>query len=270
MPIVLAAINDPTAGSSVLDAARAMSVVFGASLHAVHVRSPMTPAEVPAALALVDRENVPLTVLVGDPVEEIVHAASGQDVEIVVVGAREHPAGPAPAGHVALGVAQRTSKPVLVVPPASRLRGGTGRPAKALVPLEGTAESADAIAACMCLLAEAGVELVAVHVFDDAVPRFWDEPAHATDAYIDEFSARWCRQPDVGVRLRSGSAPAAMMEVAEAEDVDLIVLAWSQDMSPGHARMIRSAMAGATLPVLLVPVADQTDAQDVAAGSTKP
>lgn len=269
MPVVLAAIDGPAAAPSVLDAARAMSVVFGASLRAVHVLGPTTLQEDEVALALADRAHVPLTVLTGDPVDEIVHAAGREDVELVVVGAREHPDGPEPAGHVALGIAERTSKPVLVVPLGSQLRAGTGRIARALVPLEGTPESADAIAACMCVLADAGVELVAVHVFDDDVPRFWDEPAHAVDAYVDEFSARWCRQPDVDIRLRSGSAPATMMEVAEAENVDLIALAWSQDMAPGHARMIRSAVAGTTLPVLLVPVADGTEPQ-VVAGSTKP
>lgn len=252
MSIILAAIDGRASAKSVLDAARAMSVVFDASVRALHVRGPSSNAgESPHA----DLGDVPVTIISGDPVDEIVRAAADIDVALVVVGARDHPSGPRPAGHIALGIAERATKPVLVVPPRWT-DGESHQLERALVPLEGAAASADAVSVCMCLLAEAGVELVAVHVFDEDVPRFWDEPAHASDAYTDEFSARWCPQPDVDVRLRRGSAPTVMMEVAEAEAVDVIALAWSQDMAPGHARMIRSALAGASVPVLLVPVPD--------------
>lgn len=256
MNTVLAAVDGHTTARSVLAAAQAMSVVFDGSVRAVHVRKPSPDA---GDASHADPGDVPLTVITGDPVDEIVRAADHTDVALVVVGARDRPSGSRPAGHVALGVAERTSKPVLVVPARAMPNGGSHAIKRALVPLEGASASADAVSACMCLLAEAGVELVAVHVFDEDVPRFWDEPAHAADAYTDEFSARWCPQPDVDVRLRRGSAPTAVMDVAEVENVDVIALAWSQDMSPGHARMIRSALTSATMPVLLVPVPAEPD-----------
>lgn len=267
MRIVLAAIDGRDAASSVLDAARAMSAVFDATPRAVHVRDPGGPVGDPPRGS---GRDMPVVTLTGDPVEEIVRAADHPDVVLVVVGARDVPSGPRPIGHIALGIVERTAKPVLVVPPRwDTVARGHGIE-RALVPLEGTTESTDAVTACMCRLAEAGVELVAVHVFDADVPRFWDEPAHATDAYTDEFSARWCRQPGVDVRLRRGSAPAMMMALAKAEDIDLIALAWAQDMAPGHAQMVRAALGDASVPILLVPVPRRSGPQDPSSETIRP
>jgi hypothetical protein len=42
--------------------------------------------------------------------------------------------------------------------------------------------------------------------------------------------------------------------VAAEEDVDLVVLSWSQDTSSGHATVIRDVLGGSRLPVMLLPV----------------
>ena len=75
-------------------------------------------------------------------------------------------------------VVQRSARPVVLVPAAARGRRPQIR--RVLVPLDGTAESAAAVAETVEQFARAGVDLVVLHVFDaETVPRFWDQAAHA-------------------------------------------------------------------------------------------
>jgi nucleotide-binding universal stress UspA family protein len=153
-------------------------------------------------------------------------------------------------------VMQRAAKAIVLVPPdAPRAAETIGR---VLVPLDGTPESAAAVSRTVDLLANAGVDLVALHVFDaDTVPRFWDQPAHAAPAFTAEFLAR--NVPPTGARLelRSGSAGEHIVDVAAAEGADLIALGWSQHLDPGRARTVRRCVQDSTVPTMLIPVSDQ-------------
>lgn len=153
-------------------------------------------------------------------------------------------------------VLARARKPVVVVP-AGRSRA-PAVVARALVPLEATAVSAAAIEGTLDLLAEAGVDIVVLHVLDPALaPPFWDHPGHAAAAWTTEFLARFCRRrPDVRMTVRSGDAETGIADVARDERVDLVALAWSQHLDPGRARIVRSALRSVGVPVLLVPAPD--------------
>ena len=110
--------------------------------------------------------------------------------------------------------------------------------------------------------ARAGVDLVALHVFDaETVPRFWDQAAHARRAWAEEFLARYCAQPGMRLELRSGVAGEHVLDVAEAERADMIALGWSQHLDPGRARTVRRTVRDAVVPVMLVPMA--SDWRDV-------
>ena len=146
----------------------------------------------------------------------------------------------------------RASKPVVLVPPGAKVR----RPAisRVLLPLDGTPESAAAVAGTMGLLARAGVDLVVLHVFDAAtVPRFWDQAAHAHRAWAEEFLARNAAAAGARLELRSGSPGEQVVEVAGAEQADLIALGWSQHLDAGRSRTVRRSVLHAGVPVLLVP-----------------
>jgi nucleotide-binding universal stress UspA family protein len=151
-------------------------------------------------------------------------------------------------------VVQECVKPVIVVPHGAR---GT-RPAisRVLVPLDGTPESAAAIAVAIGRFADAGVDIVALHVFDEAtVPRFWDQAAHAHRAWTEEFLARNRLPPGARVELRTGVAGEHVVDVAAEEHAGLIVLGWSRQLDPGRARTVRHTVLAAAVPVLLVPLA---------------
>ena len=145
-------------------------------------------------------------------------------------------------------------KPVVVVPPGAALVGDEVD--RVLLPLDGTREAARAVGEAAALLADSGVDLVALHVFhDEDVPRFWDQTAHAGGAWCDEFLSRHLPSGS-RLELRTGRPEEHVLDVAASEGVDLIVLGWSRTFAAGHARTVRRTVVDSTVPVLLCPVED--------------
>jgi len=151
-------------------------------------------------------------------------------------------------------IAGRSAKPIIVVPP-------TFAPARSLVisrvlvPLDGTLESASAVRETMQLFANADVELVVLHVFDEtSAPRFWDQAAHARRSWEQEFRARFCSHVDVRIELRNGEPGEHVTQVAADEHADLIALGWSQRLEAGRARTVRRTVREADVPIMLVPL----------------
>lgn len=147
--------------------------------------------------------------------------------------------------------AQQAAKPVVLVPAGAQ----PPRIRRVLLPLDGTARSAAAVAAAAGRFSKGGAELVVLHVFSpQTVPRFWDQHAHAGKAWTQEFLARHCALPGTRMELRDGSAAGHVVAVAGAEQADVIALAWSQRLDPGRAPVVRRAVLEAHVPVMLVPM----------------
>jgi nucleotide-binding universal stress UspA family protein len=150
-------------------------------------------------------------------------------------------------------VAQRSAKPVVLVPAGARQLPQRIR--RVLLPLDGTARSAAAVAEAAERFARGGIELVVLHVFGaETVPKFWDQHAHAGQAWEQEFLARYCALPGARLELRSGAAAEHVAKVAGAEQADMIALAWSQRLGPGRAAAVRRTVLDAEVPVMLVPM----------------
>jgi len=150
-------------------------------------------------------------------------------------------------------VAQQSAKPVVLVPAEARDQPPQIR--RVLLPLDGTAQSASAVADTAEQLARGGAELVVLHVFDaQTVPKFWNQHAHAGQAWGQEFLARYCALPGARLELRSGAAAEHVVKVAGTEQADMIALAWSQRLEPGRALVVRHAVLDTGLPVMLVPM----------------
>ena len=150
-------------------------------------------------------------------------------------------------------VAQRSAKPVVLVPAGARQLPQRIR--RVLLPLDGTARSAAAVAEAAERFARGGIELVVLHVFGaETVPKFWDQHAHAGQAWEQEFLARYCALPGARLELRSGAAAEHVAKVAAAEQADMIALAWSQRLDPGRAAAVRRTVLDAEVPVMLVPM----------------
>jgi nucleotide-binding universal stress UspA family protein len=222
---VLAVVETTAAGAPVIEAATAL-----ADLLAAQVRTVEAPDRDPAArAALVLAELRPVDTLLG-----------------VLAGE------PSPQA-TCWRVAGSTAKPLLLVPQAMPRRPpGISR---VLLPLDGSAESTAAVAHATDLLSRAGVELVVLHVFDEAtVPRFWDQAAHSWRAWSEEFLSRHLRGSGARLTVRTGRPAERVVEAADEEGADVIVLGWSQQLAPGRARTVRAAVGDARVPVLLLPI----------------
>ncbi|HET9188199.1 MAG TPA: universal stress protein [Acidothermaceae bacterium] len=190
-------------------------------------------------------------------VQGILDDVASADVALIAL-----PYSPGHAAHLVTDVIQRCPRPVLVVPVLKRPLE-TIEVDRVLVPLNGTALSADTVAEAVDMFCAHGIDVVVLHVFDEStVPKFWDQAEHARKSWAEEFLARFCDRPNARLELRSGAPGANIVDVAVAEHADLIALGWAQNLSPGHARAIRAALANSAIPVLLLP---QSQADDEAA-----
>jgi nucleotide-binding universal stress UspA family protein len=253
---VLAALDRGPAAKPVLAMARGIAGTLGTGMAALHVQ--VDGLEAPLHLAA--RAGVPLRIARGDVVARLVEAAEAGDVEVLVIGARGIPADPRPLGTVAVAVTTTVSKPVAVVPPHADPRPTCGR---VLVPIEGDVATSPAIRSLIERAVGAGVEVVVLHVLElDAMPMFTDQPQHEHGAWEREFLARHCPWESGTVRfeLRLGRSDEVVPTAARDFGCDLIVLGWSQDFTPGHARVVRAALERSSVPVVLVAVRAPTDA----------
>jgi nucleotide-binding universal stress UspA family protein len=243
---VVAAIDSSSAAQPVVRAARTMADVLGARVTAVHVREPGDPSTEASWTV-----GVPVTMAEGDPVETLLAVFADPEV-IGVIGARDRRDDARPAGGVAANVIERVTNPIVVVGPTTR-PPRHGRMARVLFPLDGTAGSATAVEPVAAVLGQAGVDVVVQHVFDRrTVPAFWDQGHHEAESWSREFRARWCGEPVTNVTWTGGVAADEIVASGAAGDVDMIVLSWAQNASPGHAAIVKSVLANAQVPVLLV------------------
>lgn len=249
MTTVLAAIDDTPTADRVLDAASALAAAMDARLEAVHVRE--TPAGAAVASDAAASRGITCR-MEDDPVPETLTRLAGEDeVVALVLGARNIPSGASAPGHVAVETLVAVGKPVLIVPP------DTSRPARlqrVLVPLDGTLQTADALAAAIEFACDSGMHVRIVHVHDESCfPRFEDQPQHESAAWADEFLRRYCSGKHLPVVIRVGVPAEEILATSAENDDDLVMLAWSRNLAGGRARVVRELLARSRLPLLLFP-----------------
>jgi nucleotide-binding universal stress UspA family protein len=262
MTVVLAAIDHTPAARPVLATTVAVARVLKAVPRAIHARG-QGPAEGPADGATAAEEEarsygIPLIVVDTAPVTAIVEAAENPEVALVALALHGQPSRHA-AGDTALAVVTQLSKPLLVVHPEQPVRAD---PKRVLFPLDGTRGVSSAVRSMISWVIGAGVEVIAIHVFDPrTVPRFLDA-AEDLDMWSDEFLARHCAELGVRLEVRTGDPARATLDLAAEEDVDVIALGWRQDLTPEHARVVRTMLVEARRPVALIPFPDVRQRSD--------
>jgi nucleotide-binding universal stress UspA family protein len=247
---VIAAIDNSAAAGPVLKVAAAVARLFHADVEALHIREDGDEV----ARAEADAAGVPLRIAHDPTVDAIVEAGRADEVAALVVGARGTPGGRRPAGRTALDVITTVLKPVVVVPPAGLMPLPFSR---VLVPLDATLAAGAAVESALRAATRADLEIVVAHVFEEsALPMFEEQPQHETEAWVREFLARYC--PGIRGRarmeVRVGTPEQEILGVIVEEACDLVAVGWSQDLSPGHASVVRELLRWSQVPVLLLPV----------------
>jgi nucleotide-binding universal stress UspA family protein len=250
MTRVIAALDNSIAARPVLATAKTLAELFGAGVEAVHVRTNGTRVASNEAAAA----GLELHILSGPTVEGLADVADAEDVAAVVIGARGTPAGSRPVGGTAFELMKSLDNPLVVVPPDA-VRPSVLR--RVIVPLEGTLSTSLAPRRLIELACDAELDVVVLHVHDEAsLPAFTDQPQHETDAWAEEFLARYAPAGVGKVRLevRVGRREAQILRAAEEIGGDLIALGWSQDLAAGRAAVVREVLDRGRIPVMLVPV----------------
>lgn len=247
---ILAAIDNSAAAGPVLATAAAIADLYEASVDAVYVREGSDAT----ARAAAEHAGVGLRTFAGDPLRTIVSMAEEDDVVALVMGSRALPVGKRPAGHVTMNVITSVRRPIVLVPPRVSRVAHIDR---ILVPLDGTQASASALASIVDRARARNVEVVALHVTEaSTVPRFSEQPQHETDAWAEEFLARYCRfsPADVRLEMRIGAPADQVLRVAEDAHCQLLALSWAQVLAPERALVVRRAIEQSEIPILLTPV----------------
>ncbi|HEX5534680.1 MAG TPA: universal stress protein [Actinomycetales bacterium] len=259
---VLAAVDDSICAAPVLRAAGLIGGALGLPTTALYVSEPDDHAVHVRASAA--EAGMPLRLVDGDPVDRIAEAFARAGT-IGVLGARARQDDPRPAGGVAASVITAVTTPVVVVGPrttAPRHRVLS----RLVVPLDGTTETPDSVAPLVRLFVGAGLDVVLCHVFDrTTTPSFWDQPQHESRSWAEEFRTRWegdsGGDSGAGVRCSSGEAADEILSAVDAEDGDLLMVAWARDVSGDRAAVVKALLAESRVPIVLVPRAQSSTEQ---------
>jgi nucleotide-binding universal stress UspA family protein len=250
MKTIVVALDNSLAGKALIAAAKALALLLNADLEAVHIQVDGDQTARNSAEAA----GIPLRVLTGEVVEQLVEAGTAGGVIALAIGARGTAHSRRPLGSTAEAVATALSKPVLITAPDGAPSASIQR---VLVPLEGTLSSSLAPRAIFELAGDAQLDVVALHVHDqDSIPAFTDQPQHERPAWTREFLHRYLPAGlgKVELETRVGRTGELIPEIAEEHDCDLIALGWSQELAPGRAPVVRETLTRTRRPVLLVPV----------------
>ena len=227
---------------------RAVAAVLGASLEILHLADGDGTGVASGGVG-----DTPLRTLSGDLVGLLAHEAAEEEVVAVVLGAPSTADGPGSPGYLALSLAGRTDKPVVVVPPGFQ-------PPESLhivvVAMEGTPGKARVLQRSIELSALAGLEIVVVHVEDeDSVPSFSDQVQHESEAYAQEFFARHLiGAPQMRLELRIGVPAVEVLNAIESTGAELVVVGWPSTDDPGRGAVAREIVERSPVPVMLMAI----------------
>jgi nucleotide-binding universal stress UspA family protein len=243
--VIIAAVDGGPDSPQVLQIATQLAEATRSAAEAVHV----SEGSAASARAAAEGAGVPIRVLEGAVEPVLLAAVESQGTLLSVVGGhhrdREHP-----VGHVARYILEHTTKPVVVAPSQAVLHQ---RLTSVLVPLEGTEGSSQPIIDLLLPLLGSESEFVVLHVFtEETQPRMLDRPQRDLELVGSEFLSQHIPHLE-RIELRSGPVALSVADVAEKVEAGMIALSWSQDSSPGRARVVRDVIRSTHLPVLLLP-----------------
>ncbi len=110
-----------------------------------------------------------------------------------------------------------------------------------------------------------GREIVMLHVVTGAVPgeegsfpapRIVDQEHYEWSAWQEEFTMRFSQCPEGGrhrVSVRVGDPAKTIVKESVSLQAELIVLSWNGSFADGHGAVVKSLLATAPCPLLLVP-----------------
>jgi nucleotide-binding universal stress UspA family protein len=252
-----------------LPVAKRLAELEGRTIHLVHV----APAIAPSAdvlerigLSAAQLRGSVLDTKAGPPAAGILSSAAELDAALLVMCTHTTLlAVDAPVGDTALAVLKGAPCPVVLVRPRRGVTPWALR--RILLPHDGTPITSAAIGPAAELARRSGAELDVLHVATEGrpptergalpPPRYLDQPQHEWPAWVQEFIERLasvCPLESMKVRmsLAHGVAGAEVVRFAGEHGSDLIVLAWRGAWEGAHAATVKTVLAHAASPVMVL------------------
>ncbi|HZR99326.1 MAG TPA: universal stress protein [Chloroflexota bacterium] len=204
----------------------------------------------------------------------ILQAASEPDVLLVVLTTHGRAVeGGKPLGRVAEAVIAGTSRPIVLIRPEAAVSPAGARTLalrRLLIPLDGTPGTSELLQPAADLAAQLAMVVDVLYVAPPeapvptepgtmGAPRYVDQPQHEWPAWKREVVDRLCaclkrpaRRPRLRTFLAHGDIARAIVRFAEEHRTDLITLVRRSHLEPGRAAVLRTVLAEAPCPILLL------------------
>ena len=221
---------------------RAVAALLGATPAVLHVR---VAGQETAARRAAAHAGLSFRSCEGPLPAGVTAAADAPDVAAVVFGSADLPAA------MTLETVAGVEKPVVVVPDGGRASAFR----RILVPLEGAGATCDALGGVLASARSRAIDVTAVHVLrTDALPAFEEQPGHEVTAWTREFMSRSAPEEIAAcpIELHVGTPGPQLATAVAGTGADLVLLCWSGRLGPGRATVIRSTLANAVAPVMLL------------------
>ncbi len=271
-PAVVLPLDGSAISTTAYGAATSMAEILGAALHVVHVSgTKLGDAELADHLMLDagQVQGVTLKLLEGNVVDAVLEYALNVDAHLIVMSGHGETYNQRHlAGSTALALMERATIPILVIRSGMQRHPEPGwRPARMLVPLDGSPEATSAMDQVFHLARDLHADVDVLHIAvlgkeapkgqgAYSSPRYLDYPHYDWPAWSDEFIRR-CYIPhreEVKLRLfhREGRPANVTLGFAQEEDADLIALSWHGYMQKKLASTVKGILRRTELPVLLI------------------
>lgn len=276
MPIILLPLDGSEQALSALPLTKLLGRILEAVVHIVRVsEETLSPEELARRLRL-EKENLIEAIfeqIKGQPAQAIVQYAVDKKVMLIAMSLRGSNTPPeAIFGPIVRQVIQDAPCPVLLVRPEIATEVRTmSEITRILLPLDGTPSTAGVIGPAHELAHRTNAELDFLYVLEPGgkvpqepgtltSPRYMDQPQHEWPAWTEEFMERFCAcppgpyRPAASMRLffKTGKPSQEILDFAEAQNIDLIVLEWRGQLDPNHALVVQGVLRNALVPVLLL------------------
>ena len=208
----------------------------------------------------------------GDPAKVILEES--RQCEYIVMGTHGKTCDTSKkAGSITRNVVENTYKPVLLIKPDIEISSQNGKwiPTKALIPLNGAPNSAQALIPAMNMLVKTTAEIDLLHISSQEIeppkeegafttPYYEDYPQHEWNSWSKEFMRRFCpilhnhNHINLKLSLSHGTPSEEILNFAEENKNDFIAIAWHGTFSHLRASTLKQVLAQCNCPIMLIKI----------------
>jgi len=177
------------------------------------------------------------------------------------------------AGSITRSIVKNTYKPVLLIKPDIEISCQNGKwiPKKALIPLNGAPNSAQALLPAMNILVKTTAEIDLLHIASHEIepskeegsftmPYYEDYPQHEWNSWSKEFMRRFCpilhnhNHINLKLSLSHGNPAEEILNFADENKNDFIAIAWHGTFSKLRAATLKKVLSECGCPVMLIKI----------------